>query len=47
MSRAWRFDVEKNDTPDELFKNMLDDMVNATFGLISAIRNTEKKYDYY
>ncbi len=47
MSRARRFDIEKNDTPDKLFKNMLDDMVNATFGLISAIRSTEKKYDYY
>lgn len=47
MSRQWRFGIDNNAALDVLFKKMLEEMFSAVVGLISAIRRTEKKYDYY
>lgn len=47
MSRGWQLDVEDDSASGVLFKKMLEEMFSAVVGLISAIRRTEKKYDYY
>ncbi|MBS5526623.1 MAG: hypothetical protein KHX42_00485 [Prevotella sp.] len=47
MSWGWQLDVEDDSASGVLFKKMLEEMFSAVVGLISAIRRTEKKYDYY